>query len=197
MILAALLSTLGLGGIGALAFFFVPGAAKTMLQVWDWITASKVNLLLVVCLVLAGSTYWCWHGWEKTEKVLASTETAYRNAQADAELAQAALNARKVATNEAINKGSTDANAKGLVAASAAVAAYARLHTCPARETSRAASTPVPADPKVDVGTGEAPGMVATSVTHLDWLAAGTVRAESCRALGQAWIDAGLGEVGD
>jgi hypothetical protein len=197
MILTALLSTLGIGGIGALAFFFVPGAASTILQVWDWITKSKVNLLLAVCLVLAGSTYWCWHGWEKSEKVLASTETAYRNAQADAELAQAALNARQIATNEAINKGSTDANTKGLATARTAVADYARLHTCPASEASGTTSAPVPVDSEVDVGTGETPGMVATSVTHLDWLAAGTVRAESCRALGQAWIDVGLGEVGD
>lgn len=195
--LTLLLSTLGIGGIGALAFFFVPGAAKVMLQIWDWITASKVNLLTAACLVLAGTAYWCWHGWEKSEKVLASTEQAYRNAQADAKREQEALNARLVATNEAVNKGSTNDNAQRVFIARSAVAAYARLHPVAGCSSDQAVSAAVSDRAEMASGTSGETGMVAIPVADLDTLAAGTVRAESCRAWGQSMIDAGLATAGD
>jgi hypothetical protein len=169
--------------------------AKAMIgAAFAWATQSAA-LIFAIGMVFALA----WgalerHGKHKAQKVLASTEQAYRNAQADAKLAQDALNARQVATNEAVNKGSTDANSKGLDAARTAVAAYARLHPAPRCEASQTKPAAVPANPGVDAGAGEGPGMVAVAVADLDTLAAGTVRAESCRAWAAALISAGLAE---
>lgn len=169
--------------------------AKAMIgAAFKWATANTRNMLIVA---LVAVSIWGWaghHSAAKWKRVLASTEQAYRSAQADAKLAQDALNARQVATNEAVNKGSTNDNAKGLDAARTAVAAYARLHPAPRCEASQAKPAAVPANPGVDAGAGESPGMVAVAVADLDTLAAGTVRAESCRAWAAAMISAGLAE---
>ena len=168
-----------------------------IMRAFTWATANAARMLAIL---LALAVLWAVverNGRHKAERVLASTVTAYRNAQKDAELAQAALNARLVATNEAVNKGSTDDNAKGLSAARDAVAAYARLHPAPRCAPSQAKPTAMHSDPGVDAGTSGPPDMVTVAVADLDTLAAGTVRAESCRAWGAAMIDAGLAEAGD
>ena len=174
--LTLLLSTLGIGGIGALAFFFVPGAAKVMLQVWDWITASKVNLLTAACLALAGTAYWCWHGWEKSEKVLASTEQAYRNAQADAAKAQIALNssitARYRAEAEKTDVGYQKARAGALDRADSYIARN-RVRACPTGP----ASGPDPA-----AESGAASVHEVTAAPALVAVAAGDIRACSIAA---------------
>lgn len=182
-----LLSLLGIGrmirsGVGA-AF------------VWATANATRMLALALVCSLAWG--WWGWHGKAKVEKVLASTETAYRTAQADAKLAQDALNARHVATNEAVNKGSTDDHAKGLDAARAAVADYARLHPAPRCASSQAQPSAVSGDTGVAVSASPETGMVAVTVADLDTLTAGTVRGDSCRAWGQSLIDAGLAVQGD
>jgi hypothetical protein len=159
-----------------------------------WITASARNILIVA---LVASLVWGWlghHNAAKYKRVLASTEQAYRNAQADAKAAQEARDARQVATNTAVNKGSTDANTKGLDAARSAVAAYARLHPAPRCAASGTAPATVPVDTGLDAGPGPDPGMVAVTIEDVNTLAAGTVRAESCRAWAAALISAGLAE---
>ena len=164
---------------------------------FTWATANATRMLAIgLALALAWGAIER-HGKHKAQKVLASTEQAYRNAQADAAKAQAERDARQVATNEAVNKGSTDDNAKGLDAARSAVAAYARLHPAPRCAPGQAKPTAMHSDPGVDAGASGPPDMVAVTVADLDTLAAGTVRAESCRAWGAAMIDAGLAEAGD
>ena len=163
----------------------------------SWATANATRMLAIgLALALAWAAIER-HGKHKAQKVLASTEQAYRNAQADAAKAQAERDARQVATNEAVNKGSTDDHAKGLSAARDAVVAYARLHQAPRCASGQTKPVTVSADPGMDAGAGEAPGMASVTVADLDTLAAGTVRAESCRAWGAAMIDAGLAEAGD
>lgn len=168
-----------------------------IMRAFTWATANMARMLAIL---LALAVLWAVverHGKHKAQKVLASTEQAYRNAQADAAKAQAERDARQVATNEAVNKGSTDDNAQRVYIARSAVAAYARLHPvnrCSPGETKPAT---VPSDPGVDAVPGDAPGMVAVTVADLNTLAAGTVRAESCRAWGQSMISAGLAEAGD
>jgi hypothetical protein len=46
----------------------------------------------------------------------------------------------------------------------------------------------------LDAGPGPDPGMVAVTIEDVNTLAAGTVRAESCRAWAAALISAGLAE---
>lgn len=173
------------------------GIKKAIGGALTWATANATRMLAIaLALALAWGAIER-HGKHKAQKVLASTEQAYRNAQKDAELAQAALNARHVATNEAINKGSTDDNAKGLSAARTAVAAYASLHPPPRCPTGEAKPAAVPDNPGLDAGAGQASDLATVTVADLDTLATGTVRAESCRAWGQSLIDAGLAEAGD
>jgi phosphopantetheinyl transferase (holo-ACP synthase) len=175
----------------AIAWAFVSGKLTAAL---GWITANATRMLAIL---LAVAVLWGWierNSRIKAERVLASTEQAYRNAQKDAKLAQEALNARHVATNEAVNKGSTDDHAKGLSAARIAVADYARLHPVAKCAASGASAAAVHPDPGVDAGAGETAGMVSLTIADLDTLAAGTVRAESCRAWGQSMISAGLAE---
>jgi hypothetical protein len=176
--------------IGIALQFLTGGFTKAL----AWITASARNILIVA---LVASLAWGWVGWHgkaKSDRVLASTVTAWKAAEREATAAQIALNARQVATNEAVNKGSTDANTKGLDAARSAVAAYARLHPAPRCAASGTAPAAVPVDPGLDAGPGPDPGMVAVTIEDVNTLAAGTVRAESCRAWAAAMISAGLAE---
>jgi hypothetical protein len=168
-----------------------------IVRAFTWATANAGRMLAIL---LALAVLWAVverNGRHKAQKVLASTEQAYRNAQADAAKALAERDARQVATNEAVNKGSTDDNAQRVYIARSAVAAYARLHPvnrCAPRETQPAA---VPDNSGMDAGPGGSSGMVAVTIEDANTLAAGTVRAESCRAWGAAMIDAGLAEAGD
>lgn len=174
-----------------LALQFLSGGFTRALS---WATANTRNMLIVALVAVAA---WGWlghHNAAKWKRVLASTEQAYRNAQADAAKAKAARDKRQVATNTAVNKGSTDANAKGLDAARTAVAAYARMHPAPRCAASQASPAAVPANPGMDAENGGGSDMVTVTVADLDTLAAGTVRAESCRAWAAALISAGLAE---
>jgi len=173
------------------------GIKKAIGTAFTWATANVARMLAIAlaCSLVWG--WWGWHGKAKVAKVLDSTVTGYRNAQAEATRAQAELNARHVATNEAVNKGSTDDHAKGLDAARAAVADYARLHPAPRCASSQAQPAAVPGDTGVAAGASGETGMVAVTVADLDTLTAGTVRGDSCRAWGQSLIDAGLAVRGD
>lgn len=76
MILTAILSALGIGGIGALAFFFIPGARGLITGVLDWTLSSARNILIVA---LVAVFIWGWighHNAAKYKRVAASTETA-------------------------------------------------------------------------------------------------------------------------
>ena len=177
-----------------IALQFITGGFSRALS---WATANATRMLAIaLALALAWGAIER-HGKHKAQKVLASTEQAYRNAQADAAKARAERDARLVATNEAINKGSTNDNAKGLSAARSAVADYARMHQCPKGGPGHTDSAAVSDRAEMASGTSGETDLAAITVADLDALAAGTVRAESCRAWGQSLIDAGLAEVGD
>ena len=165
-----------------------------------WITASARNILLVA---LAAALVWGYFGHRKAgklEKVLAATETGYRDAQAEAKLAQDALNSAILARYRAEAEKSSAIHHNALEGARSAVARYAGANRLrpeadcrPASDTNPAA---VPGDSGVDARPGAGPDMVAIAVADLDQLAEGTVRAESCRAWGQSLIDAGLAIAG-
>jgi hypothetical protein len=176
--------------IGIALQFLSGGFSKAL----SWITASARNILIVA---LVASLAWGWLGHRnaaKYKRVLASTEQAYRNAQADAAKAQQALNAAFSARSSTLAKESSHEHEKALSGARTAVADYARLHPAHRCAASQAKPAAVPVDPGLDAGPGPDPGMVAVAVADLDALAAGTVRAESCRAWGAALISAGLAE---
>jgi hypothetical protein len=72
-----------------IALQFITGGFTKVLA---WITASACNILIVALVAVA---IWGWighHNAAKYKRVLASTEQAYRNAQADAKAAQIAAN---------------------------------------------------------------------------------------------------------
>ncbi len=174
--------------------FNLLGIKSAIMRAFAWATQSAAHIFAVGMVFALAWGFVEHRNGAKLKRVIASTEQAYRNAQKDAEIAQAALNARQVATNTDVNKGSTDANAKGLDAARTAVADYARMHPAPRCAASQAKPATVPANPGMDAGSGDAPGMVAITLEDVNTLAAGTVRAESCRAWAAALISAGLAE---
>ena len=162
-----------------------------------WATANVARMLAIGLALALAWGYVEHRSAAKWKRVLASTETAYRTAQMDAKRAQDALNARHIATNEAVNKGSTDDHAKGLDAARTAVADYTRMHPAPRCAPGQTKPATVSGDPGMAAGTSPETGMASIAVADLDTLAAGTVRAESCRAWGQSLIDAGLAVSGN
>lgn len=190
-----------IGTVLPLAIRLFLGGKALIARAFAWATASTARLL---ALALAAALVWGWLGHHKSgklAKVLASTEQGYRNAQADAKLAQDAMNAAITDRSAAIAKESTYAHVPSLASARSAVADYARRN--PARMrcetnqggTSGSDAPALPATSGVATNPGGQADMVAIAVADLDKLASATVRAESCRALGQAWIDGGLAEV--
>ena len=177
-----------------LAIRLALGGKALITRALSWATANATRMLAVALALALAWVAIERHGKHKAQKVLASTVNAWKAAEREATKLQAEKDARQVTTNEAVNKGSTDANDKGLDAARSAVAAYARLHPASRCASGQTKPVAVSADPGVDAGAGEAPGMASITVADLDTLAAGTVRAESCRAWGQSMIDAGLAE---
>ena len=177
-----------------IALQFITGGFSRALS---WATANATRMM-AIALVAALAWGWLgWHGKAEWKDAAQVQKAAIIAAQAEAAAWQAARDARQVATNDAVNKGSTDDNAKGLSAARDAVAAYARLHQAPRYAPGQAKPTAMHSDPGVDALGSEGPAMASIAVADLDTLAAGTVRAESCRAWGAAMIDAGLAEAGD
>ena len=179
----------------SMALSFAMGGFRKAL---GWATSSVTHILAVALLAAVAWGWYGWHGKAKAEKVLASTVTGYRNAQAEATAAQNKLDLAISAATSAIAKESADDYPKARDDAHMAVIAYVgRMPACPARQTSEANAPAVPDNSGASVDAGASPALAAITVADLDTLAGNTVRAESCRALGQAWIDAGVAVAGD
>ena len=183
-----------------LAIRLALGGKAIIARAWGWLTASTTHLLIAACAALAIWGYIGHHNAAKWHRVSESMKQAYAAAQADAVKAQAAADLATSARYSALAKESEHEHQIALEGAHSAVSAYAASHrvpSCPASQASGTKPAAVPGDSSLATGTGPETGMVAVSSADLDQLAAGTVRAESCRAWGQSLIDAGLGIAGD
>lgn len=175
------------------------GIRKAIGRAFAWATQSAAHIF-AIGMVFA--LVWGWLGHHKADKlakVLASTEQAYRNAQADAKREQERLNLAISARYRAEAEKSSATHRIALDGAHRAVSDYANRMRCKADQGggSGPGAPAVPDSPGMAAGAGEASNLVAIALADLDTLAAGTVRAESCRAWGQSMIDAGLAEAGD
>lgn len=166
----------------------------------NWVLASTTHILIVALVTVSVWGYLGWHGKAKAEQVLHSTEVTYAASQKKAKAAQDALNAKVAASNNNIAKESSNAHSQALASANDAVARYAASHRVPAcpRSAASGAITPtVPSDTSLAVSASGTPDLVVVTNKELSDFATNTVRAESCRALGQAWVDAGAAVVGE
>ena len=176
-----------------------------MLRDWAGIALRWALMPLWHMLVVALVAALAWgaierHSAMKWKRALHSTEQAYASAQAAAKAAQDKLNLAISARYSTIAKESDHEYQIALADAHSAVSAYAATHRVPACASSAPSGTKPAAMPDnsgLAAGSGEAPGMVAITATQLDDFGENTMRAESCRALGQRWVDAGLAVSGD
>lgn len=166
-------------------------------KAWAWLTASSVHIL-IACL--GASLAWGYvghHNAAKWKRVAQSARAATVMAQADAASLQNKLDLAISARSRAEAEKNSAQHALDLADAHSAVVRYAGLHACTASKASTADTAAVYGAAPVDAGASDPPGMAAVSIADLDILASNTVRAESCRALAQAWVEAGIAIVGD
>lgn len=168
-----------------------------VIAAFRWATQSAAHIFAVGMVFALAWGAIERHGKHKAQRVLASTIVAWKAAEREATAAQQALNAAFSERSSTLAKESSHEHEKALSGARSAVAAYARLHPAPRCASSETKPAAVSDSPGLDAGPGDAPAMASITVADLDTLAAGTVRAESCRAWGAAMIDAGLAEAGD
>lgn len=171
--------------------------SSKVIGAFKWATQSAAHIFAVGMVFALAWGAIERHGKHKAQKVLASTVVAWKAAEREATAAQQALNAAFSERSSTLAKESSHEHEKALSGARSAVAAYARLHPAPQCATGEATAAAVPDNSGVDAGSGNAPAMASITVADLDTLAAGTVRAESCRAWGAAMIDAGIAEAGN
>lgn len=183
---------------------FLLGFGK-MLRDWAGIALrwALTPIWHMLAVALAAALAWGWiehHSAAKWKRALHSTEQAYASAQAEAKAAQDKLNLAISARYSTIAKESDHEHQIALAGAHSAVSAYAATHrvpACPGGAPSGTQPAAVPDSSGVAAGPGEASGLVAITGKQLDDFGENTMRAESCRALGQRWVDAGLAVVGE
>ena len=166
----------------------------------NWVLASTTHILIVALVTVSVWGYLGWHGKAKAEEVIHSTEVAYAASQKEAKDAQDALNAKVATNNTNIAKESTNAHLQAIASASDAVAKYVASHRVPACPRSAASGTytaSVSSDTSLAISPSGIPSLVTITDKELSDFSHNTVRAESCRALGQAWVDAGVAVVGE
>ena len=172
------------------------GIRKAIGSAFAWVTQSMTRILAVLLVLTL-----LWGLIErnsriKAEKVLASTETAYRNAQKDAELAQQALNAAFSARSTSIAKDADHGYEKARTGALSRADDYIarnRVQSCPKSPASRS-------DPAAESGAASVPEV--TAAPAIVAISDGDVRACSIAAsyamkaheTAVKLVDAGLAE---
>lgn len=120
-----------------IALQFITGGFTRALS---WATANATRMLAIALALALAWGYWGHHKAGKLAKVLASTEQAYRNAQADAAKAQIAANlaaeARYKALSEKTDYGYQKA-LEGALSRSERFIAANRVRACPTGPASR------------------------------------------------------------
>lgn len=176
------------------------GIKKAIGSALTWATANATRMLAIaLALALAWGAIER-HGKHKAQKVLASTEQAYRNAQKDAKLAQEALNssisARYRAEAEKTDHGYQKARAGALSRADSYIRAN-RVQPCVASPSRRSDSAAESGFTQGGDGADQPAILVSVRPDDIRICTDNTERLAAVREWGQSMIDAGLAEAGD
>jgi type II secretory pathway pseudopilin PulG len=171
----------GVAGVIALALQAVTGGLTRAL---GWATASAPRILAVL---LAVALAWGWLGWrgkDKAEKVLRSTEVAWRQAQADAAKAQIAANlaaeARYKAQAEKTDYGYQKA-LQGANSRSERFIAANRVRACPTGSPGRSDPAAQGDGAQGADGAGESAILVAVKPEDVNICTENTTRLQAAR----------------
>lgn len=179
---------------------------------WGWATKNPVAAL---CVVLAASTVWFWHGkgkaqadaaiqragWVAEVKLRIGDQKRYRDAQAEAERLAVAAKAKTEARYAELAKDADNAKLETLRAASDRFAISRRRFVRPeqpatAVSTTGATAAPAESDPAPD---RDGPGAETVLLTRpeYDQFVSNTLRLEAVRRWGETLVAEGLAVKGE
>lgn len=206
-----LLSLLGVGGLGAAALIFIPGAAAKAGEIGLVVLkAAKEDPWQFACAALAFVAFLGWNGQaslkrdvaaEHHKRIVAEQATrllaeSYVKAQADAKAAQDVQDRTIADLSNRLAGGARDALVQAERGRSAAVADYVRTHglrACPAQGSGSGASgAGLPVDPQGTAGADTPAGMVAITPADLDRLSKGAVQGSVCTGFLRSLVEAKL-----